>query len=1800
MANIEERLVDLTKTTSVDIEGIKNERAQFSVGSVEGVPFTACTSGPDIIILASNFSRVQQISASSQISSLDCSTDVGKIAAAYDNRIVIFEPIPLVQQQQQPAGVSKLDYKWVQTANIESETPVLVMSFNLEGTRLIVGGRTLQLWMIEGTTKTNWQCVWHCKTANNINYLRYSPDGTLFCSASKTDRLVKIWYESVTNAPTISASSTNVYVDSNASSLPTTNCLSPPPPFNGSAPTFTVPPNLATHQDSQSELTRLKFNLSFIYVAHPAPVTGLEWRRTSKYTPRGAVANVLITSCRDNIARVWVQTLLPDDGLVNFNQLRGTNSEGYQVNGAPRAQTQRHRQKLLRRLKRMKAFSQFKKRQALALDHSLDELEKVTSAPATSPTNEAMIIPTANTAQPNGMTVNTNTNATTITTTLSAHDFHSYAICSTVIKPGLHFHLAGIIEPPSETDLQMPSPEHSDRTTQVGLFDVVERHEGENDIPQFVVHWINNKEVHITRSIELLLHDMLLRILRGNNAASSSTNSPQSAGESCSGSENDTNELDDGNDDTITAESSKKLRHKLCRKMNKQRAFAASGRRDPCDSDDNSHTNNRIISNPNNVSNGRASPTSLVEEFDKTLELLLKKWQMSADLLFSINKYDGTLTIWQVNYLDGEDTGVFRQVQIDKLSHLKSAIPHYDATTMSLNVCAYSPSAYLDVKRAYLAVTSSSNLNHNKEDSFLVGEQFTPVDVPEILSINTDPTGIQNQPFKQGVNNLGETRDNVSASSISDAEPSIFIVTQHLSGILGLWKLNFDSSYPKVQGVDLVTRITGLPIDPSWLNDGYLIVEYLERNSTLVTRWLADQSGRRVSKSSVSPTQVKPSPYNFEEAKPSLNRGLPSVDEEMTTKPTQTSIHHESQTNAKDSYRASQIASNTKTLPQYHLKQLIELLAFGKLQKVKAILNHLVSCLLLFENNQGKSTDSANFAPWSHRSRTLSVVAQSQPSFHDSFDSDNPSSTIKQQVVEEIELDYIEVTSMRPLPLYALLDADTEKPRANDTKSVAHEDFSTSYESIMRARSQVDETLDEILGKSTIETLNKQKELKRLTDDSNMNGSLTNFSPKKAKLLTRVLTHTHLPGLTNLDQMHLLALADAVALFDALPEDINDIHDEDESSHGGTGIASANIVIDSLDDRGLRFLTAMRQHVYLTRCLPMKQRNELKTSGIGSHNLVWAFHSESQDELISLIPCVQRGKPEWPELREFGVGWWVKKLEVLRKLIEKVAQSTYQARQDPLDAALFYLAMKKKTLVCALLRRVNCDKRLLKLFEQDFNDPVNRKKALKNAYALLGLHRFEHAAAFFLLAGSIWDAVEVCINNLNDVQLAMILIRLYDNDANLPVNLKKLLFTEILGSRRPVEQATSITNSNQTITSDARGPTDRKGSTVTSNQYNYDPKRAHQDPFLRSMAFWKLGDYLSAVHTLLESDVGQQHHRPSIVQTQTSRKNSESLSGSGLEQSYLIGQSSTENRGNVSVSASVFNFYLFLKDQPLVIKHKQQLLEEIEIKKRSSPVDENEIHCHRARSLSSGELGFDEGGISRTIKQSSTEFEVLNETTRLVDKYSDEAIAEKERKLFFSTARGYLEVGCPILTLEVLCSEDHLNLNIAQRIKFIACLHILMNELDTLASSSHEPTGMANPKFRIQFFEWLQRSIDALKKICSYIGTCQVSGKIIVEDLTDKHTSFSQNSYATSRPAKSTMDTSRSEEEDEVEDLGASQNQDCDVPSQVIDGAWVQANEPVLRAMLTYCNLHSAAVNSLTTVRLELLNLLKKIPPKRS
>jgi hypothetical protein len=138
--------------------------------------------------------------------------------------------------------------------------------------------------------------------------------------------------------------------------------------------------------------------------------------------------------------------------------------------------------------------------------------------------------------------------------------------------------------------------------------------------------------------------------------------------------------------------------------------------------------------------------------------------------------------------------------------------------------------------------------------------------------------------------------------------------------------------------------------------------------------------------------------------------------------------------------------------------------------------------------------------------------------------------------------------------------------------------------------------------------------------------------------------------------------------------------------------------------------------------------------------------------------------------------------------------------KNPVDCSLFYLALKKKTVLQGLWRMAAWNREqsaTIRLLSNNFQDKKWKTAALKNAYALLGKHRhgkvfflreremvpklilrLEYAAAFFLLADCLKDAVNVILNQLKDLQLAVAVTRVYEGERG-PV-LKELLEEKIL------------------------------------------------------------------------------------------------------------------------------------------------------------------------------------------------------------------------------------------------------------------------------------------------------------------------------------------------------------------------------------------------------------------------------------
>uniref|UniRef100_A0A4W6C758 Dmx like 1 n=1 Tax=Lates calcarifer TaxID=8187 RepID=A0A4W6C758_LATCA len=594
-----------------------------------------------------------------------------------------------------------------------------------------------------------------------------------------------------------------------------------------------------------------------------------------------------------------------------------------------------------------------------------------------------------------------------------------------------------------------------------------------------------------------------------------------------------------------------------------------------------------------------------------------------------------------------------------------------------------------------------------------------------------------------------------------------------------------------LRSVDLVSSVEGslpIPVSLSWVRDGILVVG-MDCEMHVYSQWqpptppkpnvaIAQDIDISSSVSSIISAVRQSQEEGLSPGAPmsllappkkALTRSMMSLAQKLSGKRTAYDLPVEME----DSGLFEAAHQLFPTLPQYHPVQLLELMDLGKVHRAKAILSHLVKCIA---GEIVALKDSTTNPEKRVRSRTISAGGSTarDPKMFSKVENSTP--------------DYTEISSIPPLPLYSLMAADEDtSPKPDSGHGSSHTD---AYDELFHTPSIVD--LDP-LDSDQEEPGNKVIDLSQY--------SPTYFGPEHAQVLSSHLLHSSLPGLTRMEQMSLMALADTIATTST------DLKDSQGKSKGG----------ETLDECGLKFLLAVRLHTFLSTSLPPAHRAQLLRQGLSTCHYAWAFHSEAEEELLNMLPALQKGEPTWPELRSMGVGWWLRSTNKLRRCIEKVAKASFQRSNDPLDAAIFYLALKKKAVVWGLYRSQK-NAKMTDFFRNNFSEDRWRKAALKNAFSLLGKQRFQHSAAFFLLAGSLKDAVEVCLEKMQDLQLALVISRLYESEFETSSTYKKILQRHVLVI---------------VILCILQIP-------------------AHQDPFLRSMAHWVLEDYSRALDTLLE------------------------------------------------------------------------------------------------------------------------------------------------------------------------------------------------------------------------------------------------------------------------------------------------------------------------------------------------------------
>ena len=396
---------------------------------------------------------------------------------------------------------------------------------------------------------------------------------------------------------------------------------------------------------------------------------------------------------------------------------------------------------------------------------------------------------------------------------------------------------------------------------------------------------------------------------------------------------------------------------------------------------------------------------------------------------------------------------------------------------------------------------------------------------------------------------------------------------------------------------------------------------------------------------------------------------------------------------------------------------------------------------------------------------------------------------------------------------------------------------------------------------------------------------------------------------------------------------------------------------------------------------------------------------------------------------------------------------------------------------------------------------------------------------------------QVCLNKLDDLQLAIMITRLYESELGdvMPENLRRILYEECLGCDR--------------------------------NGENYDPSNVHPDAFIRSMGNWMMKDYSASLGTLLETNVGQAREFES---------------------------KEDENMSKYSSNPSVFNFYNYLRTHPLLMR--QNLAASAADKSKSmflsgfsktaptgaaaemsvtyvdqiTPIERRlyfmTAHAHfkagcpmlalevlcklpevidldsditKSRSADSVsqhseiQSGILEEGINKAGDMSSSNNQtadsmdwsqpVINTTNQTADsfdwskpvtsnigqtsdafdwsqpvsKFDDEPLdlgfEDKDPDEQDTKSDSEVESKDKLLKNQSVEQRDegiapdghkknHVGDVMAHQLKYIACLKIMMEELSTLATGFEVDGG----RLRYQLYIWLEKEVECLQRICGY------------------------------------------------------------------------------------------------------------------
>lgn len=141
--------------------------------------------------------------------------------------------------------------------------------------------------------------------------------------------------------------------------------------------------------------------------------------------------------------------------------------------------------------------------------------------------------------------------------------------------------------------------------------------------------------------------------------------------------------------------------------------------------------------------------------------------------------------------------------------------------------------------------------------------------------------------------------------------------------------------------------------------------------------------------------------------------------------------------------------------------------------------------------------------------------------------------------------------------------------------------------------------------------------------------------------------------------------------------------------------------------------------------------------GLEAINLFWAIESKDKTYLLEYcIKCLKNSEKcyetsasnsnynenfdyvTWSQLKSMGLAFWNLNSKDAKKIAEELTRYEYKTNNDPIDVALFYIALKKIRILTNLLRKAGLAK-VGDLIARDFSLKKNKEVFNKKRYYIL-------------------------------------------------------------------------------------------------------------------------------------------------------------------------------------------------------------------------------------------------------------------------------------------------------------------------------------------------------------------------------------------------------------------------------------------------------------------------------------------------